>query len=369
MTKSKPYCLAPWTSVQYSGVYEGGGISVCCEWRGKKFKGDICDYQSSDYLKDIKRAMVEHDMEVLAPACNECILSERTIGHSTRKHIQKNSEHYNILDKIWRIDYRPDNLCNLKCRMCSPNSSSLIEEEYVKHQYVLTEFLDKRETHDVIEFDMQHLKEFCILGGEPTFNKKLYSIMDHVSQVPDVRLSYTTNATSFSKKWEEMINKFSDIHVNLSIDATHDTYEYIRTNAQWKVVEKNIPKFINNTSSFSVNPVLMVYNVVTIDRWIEYFLQFDPQNVNFSPVYGDIPLSLSLIPEDLRAEKIQYLTALNHPVADKAIKIISSFTFDSTKIDHFIHKTEFQDSIRNTDIFALSEDFKRIWAYGKYNKR
>lgn len=360
MTTSKPFCLAPWTNVQYSGVYEGGGTSVCCEWRGGKYKGDIKDYETSDYLNDIKRAMTDHDMGVIENACGECLQAERAGGMSQRNYIEQKSEKYNNYDKIWRLDYRPDNLCNLKCRMCSPYSSSLIEEEYVKHGQ-LDDFIPKRDTDDVIDFDMSYLEEFAILGGEPTFNKKLYSILDYVTLNPKVRLSYTTNATSFPKQWSERIKKFKNVHVNLSIDATHDTYEYIRSNAQWKVVEKNIPKIIENAGSYSFRPVIMIYNALTIERWIEYFFQYPEDTVHFSPVYGEIPLSLYLIPEDIRAKKVEQLNAFNHPIADKASKIIGSFSFDKSKLNNFIRKTEFQDKIRNTNVFSLSDDFKTIW--------
>ena len=30
MTKSKPFCYAPWTTVQYQGTQ---GIKPCCEWK------------------------------------------------------------------------------------------------------------------------------------------------------------------------------------------------------------------------------------------------------------------------------------------------------------------------------------------------
>ena len=133
MTKSKPFCLAPWTNIQYSGVYEGGGTSVCCEWRGGKYKGAVKDYANSAYLNNIKRAMLEHDMNVIENSWGECLQAESSGGRSQRKYIQEKSDKYQQYDSIWRLDYRPDNLCNLKCRMCSPYSSSLIEKEYVDY--------------------------------------------------------------------------------------------------------------------------------------------------------------------------------------------------------------------------------------------
>ena len=48
MNKFNPFCYAPWTTAQYSGTYNGGGISPCCEWKGEKFKGEVKDYNTSE---------------------------------------------------------------------------------------------------------------------------------------------------------------------------------------------------------------------------------------------------------------------------------------------------------------------------------
>ena len=113
-----PYCLAPWTNLQYSGMYEGGG------WRGDKFKGAIKDYTSSEYLNKIKQQMIDHDMQGLAKSCQDCIKNEKFGKESQRQLIERKSEQHDQFETYWRIDYRPTNLCNLKCRMCSPYSSS-----------------------------------------------------------------------------------------------------------------------------------------------------------------------------------------------------------------------------------------------------
>ena len=128
---SKPFCYAAWTTA----IYEGSiGISPCCEWPGhNRFKGSIKEYADSEYLSIIKTAMQTHDKDIISKNCRECIETESLGVTSTRGYIKRDVENgiYTV-GQLNKLDYRPDNLCNLKCRMCGPGSSSLIEEEYMK---------------------------------------------------------------------------------------------------------------------------------------------------------------------------------------------------------------------------------------------
>ena len=38
---SKPFCLAPWVNLNYTGTR---GATVCCEWIGETYKGNIKQY-------------------------------------------------------------------------------------------------------------------------------------------------------------------------------------------------------------------------------------------------------------------------------------------------------------------------------------
>lgn len=363
--ENKPFCYAPWTNIQYSGVYEGGGTSPCCEWHGLKYTGNVKDYLNSEYLEKVKTDMLNHNMEALRVTCDACIHVESKNLRSQRSFIEDKTNKYNQKDSVWRIDFRPDNLCNFKCRMCSPYSSNLIEEEYVKTGR-LKDFIKKRNTDDIIDFDFSNLKEFAILGGEPTFNTKLYSILDYLidnGYNNHIMISYTTNCSSFPEPWHDRISKFNDLHINLSIDATGKTLEYVRTNANWNIIEKNIKKTLDITDSYSFRPVLTAYNFMTIEHWIEYFFQFPAECIDISPVYGEIPLKLSAIPDHIREKKIEYLKTLNNEIADRVVSIAKTYSFDQTYLKKFKHKTETDDKNRGTSIFNLSKEFTEIWKY------
>ena len=363
-----PYCYAPWTTIQYSGTFGGGGISPCCEWDGKKFTGAVADYQSSDYLNSIKKTMLEHDMSKINETCRECIVVENAGQTSARNFIQRyvKNEKYK-LDVINKLDYRPDNLCNLKCRMCSIHSSSLIEEEYVAHGMALP--VVQRPTDDVIDFDLSNLDCLAILGGEPTVNKRMFPILDYLienNKNETVRLSYTTNCTSVNIPWMSRIKKFKDVHINLSIDAAGKAFEYIRTGAEWKKIEQNIPKIIElstDKTDYKIQMVVQFVNFAIIEDWIEYFFQFPLENMNMTPLQGRKNGSLNCIPDYIKKQKIEYLTKLKHPIADEAIRYFKLSNYDSTEVEIYKQNNGRLDSIRGTNILDLDPIFEEILFY------
>ena len=362
MKNSEPFCYAPWTTVQYSGVYSGGGISPCCEWRLEKFKGNIKDYNSSEYLKEIKNAMIAHDMDFIKKSCNECIMAETHGIKSARNYIHRSIENKKYkIDTINKLDYRPDNLCNLKCRMCSVESSSLIEEEYVKHK--LSKPVPKRDTSDVLDFDLTNLKTLAILGGEPTVNKNLFPILDYFienNKTDSLRLQYTTNCTSINSPWMNRIKKFSDVNVNLSLDGAGKAYEYIRTGASWNKAEKNIPKILDIANDYSINICIQMVNFVLVEDWIEYFFRFDPDKVYMNPMYGTVPGKVDCIPDEIREQKISYLDSLNHPIATQLSNRFKNYNFKSNELERYKIFNNQLDKIRNTNLTDLDPIFKDI---------
>lgn len=360
MSKSKPFCYAPWTTMLYGSMYKAGA-QPCCEWNGDVFEGKIKDYQSSKYLKKIKHAMTKHDKDFISNSCEECIEQEKYNGKSSRTWINHyvNNGRYQ-LDKINKLDFRPDNLCNLKCRMCSPQSSSLIEKEMIELGWI--EPIKKRDVSDVFSLDLKDLKILKLIGGEPTINKNMFGIMDYLIKndwAKNVNLQYTTNCTSINDFWLDKTAKFHHVSVCMSIDATGSCFEYIRRGAKWSHVSKNIPKIIETSDEYAFNIVVQTTNFAMIEEWIEYFLEFNETQVSFNNLNGVVG-SINVIPDCIKKEKIEFLEKINHPVAQNAITYFENSRFNKTEFDKFWPYTEHRDKLWNTNIYDLDPIFERM---------
>ena len=183
-TTAKPFCKAPWVNLHYHGTLV---ISPCCEWRGDYFYGNIDAFNSSKTLEDIKKRM--YDCNV-SKTCSECIGVEESGVRSSRQSYKE----YDMSVGVQFLDYRPSNSCNLMCRMCNAESSSLIAKE----QNIIVNVLD---TEDVNKLELDKLVRIKILGGEPSVDVKCREFLDKLSKInSDVEIDVTTNATNVSKK-------------------------------------------------------------------------------------------------------------------------------------------------------------------------
>lgn len=350
----RPFCVAPWVSVQYGALLRGGGVTPCCEWGGDTFKGSIESYLNSELLEHAKHAMITHNYSFLNESCGACIALENLNITSTRQQLHNKNW---CLDKGLRIvDYRPSNLCNLKCRMCFADSSSLIAKE--EHKEIL-----QYDTSDIYSTDFTNLTQLKVLGGEPTISDDVINLLSFLVKnnfAKNIDLMFTTNATNTKKTWIDLISKFKRCCVVISLDGIGKVYDYIRTNANWNSVLRNVEIYEQQDLDVFFQITASMYNMPVVEDWIEWF--FNKTNVDIYPVEGRPELTLAALPDDIRQEKIDYLKKFSNKIAHDAISILSSTQFEQPVYDKFKNYTCAKDKIRNTSILDISPVFKKIYS-------
>jgi len=155
-------------------------------------------------------------------------------------------------EKIKYLDLRFDNTCNLACRMCDPSSSNLLynsienyrnnDQQLPEHwknfekykQKDQTEISAKRKDY-VIEL-LPGIEVLKVTGGEPFISKDFLEVLDHAIEndyAKNIRLLITTNGTKFVKAVLERLQYFKGVDLNVSVDGSFETYEYIRYPFTW----------------------------------------------------------------------------------------------------------------------------------------
>ena len=345
---SKPFCLAPWVNQYYTGTR---GAGVCCEWNEPYFKGTIDEFNSSNYLKEIKRKMFEGGYEF---SCSECITIERAGQISSRQHY--NAE-YNIVDGIQELDYRPGNTCNLMCRMCSAENSNLIAAE----ENIIINNLD---TSDINNIDMSKLKKIAVLGGEPSVDLKARSFLKELAKVnTTTNLEITTNGTNASKKWFDLLRPFENLIIAISIDGAGPVYDYIRTLAKWKDVSKNLElyqKEFENRAELKLHMTAITYNYAIIDSWFDYFINDCDIELEQFPSVTPEALSLSALKPKYKDIVLEWLDKKNNKKSNDAMQIINSFEYSEKYNLDFKWHTRHKDKLRGTNIEDVHPRFKEI---------
>lgn len=278
-----------------------GDVKPCCVWQGVEAMPGI-SYISQNNTKtinqiyhgnrwsDIRKWFVNND--TLPPMCNVCSNIESTGNKSPRllsydlenEEIQKQAfENINKktgqIDKnyIDFIDIRFSNLCNLKCRMCVPECSSLLaEEDGINPSYTSwasSDFLQ-------LIFDiLPQVRTIYFAGGEPLLAKEHYQILEELIRIKhfNINICYNSNGTVLQYKNKDLFElwkDFKNIDFLVSLDHYGERAEYIRHPCDWSKVEKNLLrlKHLKNVST-KIITTIQLYNYCTYNEFHEYMKQ------------------------------------------------------------------------------------------------
>ena len=312
--RDKPYCNAPWLGLAYESTQ---GCQPCCEWKQDTFWGTYEEYIKSDYLKRFKEFMYRDKTH---PGCIECIHNEKVGGHSRRKYYEQwdNDVDYGApgLNRIIRLDYRAGNKCNMKCRMCGPQSSSLLEDEVVAAGEREEGFIKHLDTSDAYDLDLDNCIEISILGGEPSIDLKVRKFMNYVADnYSNIKIVVTTNATNASGKWIKTLMKFcsgAGLQVILSVDAAGETQDFQRSGGDWNKIKKNIQKYkeISDSPEYNCGVTIQLtataLNMTTLDQWWDELLDVGVK-IEINQVWWPKGMSIGAIPDEYKKQSIKFL--------------------------------------------------------------
>lgn len=365
---SKSFCIMPWIGI---ATTPSGGIRPCC-WMSNSgnYRGDISDYESSDYLKDIK----EHFLNGTYPkSCYRCEWNDK--NGLTSKRIKENELwlRKNSIDdyqqqKYSIIDLRLSNKCNLLCVTCSPKSSSAIFDEVKSnpiHQFHYTDIFDKISSLNLTSPYSEKDKEGLIdrispyarvyfTGGEPSLVKPSFSILENLIEKgynKTISLEFNSNFQSFNKKWINLLKEFKGIMMP-SIDAIGLQAEYIRYGSVWNTIDKNIREFIKECKDFKIiiYPTVSILNIFYINDILEWSktlecdVEVNLQNRLYDPSYYDI----KNLPNNLKIKANQYLSEIKHKHIEE-IKIHLNSPSEDNEWIKFIENINKVDKVRNTN--------------------
>lgn len=316
-------------------IHQTGTVHPCCRTHPSFTYGSLKDQSvkdiwNSDKTREMRRSLLRGEAQ---PHCRECYETEKLGERSYRQTSnERYSTYFNRIDSMqtdgtlreadpFIVDFRFSNLCNLRCRICEPLSSTAwYAESSLVHgapapvgtiQLPLTESKLDLFFEDLIP----KLKAAHILGGEPLLQPVHYDFLEKLIEAgrTDVILTYNTNLTRLGLKNRSALKlwgNFKHVHLELSLDGVGKQLELMRKGCRWKDLIKNfrlIRVFAPNVR-LRVYPAVSVMNcfhlTTAVQEWIELKMiwdQEDPLKFNFV----DWPLHYSV--GILNAEECQKL--------------------------------------------------------------
>ena len=289
---SEIYCKAPWVGVTYM---PNGEFTPCCAWGGPTFtsRQEMTDKVGGAFLRG----------EVPTACNNPC-----KPGQPGWRDEFKNFPTDYKTHQIHFLDFRNNNLCNLKCRSCGPGLSTSWASE------MGTVNINLHRAESIADMDLSHCKKIYFAGGEPLLNSQHYEILQRLIDIGiDPVLMYSTNMTVLGAKNKSVKNlwpHFSRINVHASIDAVGIHAEFVRSGSSWKTIESNLSWMRTQSNvNIKIGPVISAINIWWFDKLLDYFAWVDVRD--FEPVLANIgsALGITVIPKIYRGPLIDLLSS------------------------------------------------------------
>jgi sulfatase maturation enzyme AslB (radical SAM superfamily) len=308
------YCPDLFNSVFVQKVNENQiELGHCC--LSKRAKNvDTIDINNS-FLDANRQYFLQN--QTLPPACEFCTVTEST-GQPSRRtyHIKPHVENnwWPTRVQLENLDYNCDNICNLKCIMCSSYySSSWIEDELKLGFNIPTKIKHTKHNDLLSKLNVESVRSVYFNGGEPLMTRDHVNVLSHIINHGDpsmVSVSYSSNGTfAITAELKELWRQFKNVTFIFSIDAVANVFEYVRYPADWDTVDNNIKEFKAAGINVTIFSTIGVHNILYVDQLCQWATE-NGYPIKVQDTNGRSNLSINNFPPHLLDHLKSYLNTL-----------------------------------------------------------
>ena len=227
--------------------------------------------------------------------------------------IPSNVETGNQYNSPIDLELRPGALCNLKCRMCGPHSSTQIQKEIGKNPDLFRGYDAVVEAEEIyseknLNFLLKNInkgKQIKFLGGEPTIMPEVSDILDKLiaTDNTNVRIHITTNCTNTTEQFMNKLKQFTRLSFNYSVDGTDKIVEYIRHPVKFNTINNNLRLYKNIAEDDNISFVLQAYNLFNLYDTIKWAADIEVR-VHTELLQNPNWCSVLCIPKEIRDKEL-----------------------------------------------------------------
>lgn len=397
-----PCCLMPLSEEEDSGESSLEIVATECSGDSRDFKmGSLMDESlreiwNNENMKKLRRNMMCGEKSEYCTSCYK----EEEIGHGSLRESFNTTyaKHYKYVEETkedgtferfnlvyW--DFRLNNVCNFRCRMCGPGYSSSWDQEMRKKFNIEGEYpkIDVDMVHEDIEPLYDIVEEVYFAGGEPLIADHHYKILNKLIQKgrnKEVTISYNTNFSTLTYKDNnvlELWKKFPKLCLSISFDGTERRGEIIRKGFDWQKFLSNFKMFrsVFPNTRIKINCVVQVLNCFHfMEAQKELYLRGVITNwddFNLCILHNPDMLSVLILDSQSRkllGEKIKYHIQ-NYLVPAKAQESIKQYMsvlklLSTERKEHLIPSFNAYmsalDVLRNENSREVFPELERIWS-------
>ena len=374
-------CHLPWTGLE---TRPDGRYKPCCLYReelkddsGKNYNTidhSITEVMNSNEMENLRKQFLNGEKPI---GCSSC-WKEEAVGKTSKRqhawfkagtlgnlHVKKNI----VAPRF--IDLKLGNICNLKCRICSPQSSSQWTNDMIKIDPDRKDYWKKfnkdglwprqsNKFYEDLEKNIHSIRFFEITGGEPLMIKEQFSILRKCVEAGvahKIEVHYNTNGTQYPEEAvKDIWPYFKRVEIAFSIDDIEQRFEYQRYPAVWKEVNTNINQFLNSglkNLSMQICTTLNFFNIWNLDELAHKVKEWSPDFWYINILHHPVEFDIQQIPTELKKQ-----------IIDKLSKTTIYQQEIQTAIDYINGKPDYK--IKNWKT-ALSKKVKSIDSIRKEN--
>jgi len=411
---NKTFCMAPWTHTYLSPQTER---RMCCASRepAQSFKqyidtgNDAKEYKpltlkehwNSDHMKSVRLRMMAGEELSECEVCDHKLLNTDVYrSYWNKLFSDRVDEAYTTTDETGAttmqtisFDYRFNNLCNFKCRMCGDMLSSSWEAETRKNKTwtkesqpwmasplreQITHFQDTQVVQEFVDaVETKTIKEIYWCGGEPLMWDMHWKAMQRIIELgfaKEVYVRYNTNLSRTSLKGIKLFDllpEFQDWQICSSLDGTGEVGEYIRDGLNY---EQWLRNFKEGMAVAKTSREMRLDYTITMPGLLELKNMFDLSQALNTEILTKVMFTFS---NDEILSPLALPKKLLHTIIDEALEYIepratrkqralievlknlkNRETFTATKKGK--ERQERIDKIRRQDITKILAKDKRI---------
>ncbi len=315
------WCPLPWS---HFGVKSNGSLRMCSHSQSAGSGNtllkngnqaltiedlDTVDILNCDTLKGVRKNFKD---STWPPQCRRCEIDY--ISGSNSRNLWEAKNHSSLIChqaaladtnidgsikglKLFTLDLRMGNTCNLRCTMCYPGESSKWHKDYEQitgensymvddTKYSINDGLNafdwpksKWNLENLVK-NSNHLKKIKFGGGEPTIIKECEQLIVALiasGNSSEISLEYSCNMTMIPNQLWEYWKNFKEVRLCCSIDAVGEANEAIRFPTKWEDVYKNlrlIEKSPNNIKAFTSTTI----SLLSLEHYSDFLIWSEENN-------------------------------------------------------------------------------------------
>jgi sulfatase maturation enzyme AslB (radical SAM superfamily) len=296
----------------------------------------LSEMENSEWLKTMKQSFRNNEWP---DECIRCKQSEE-VGVESVRQSANNVHKLQTKPDYLRVDIKLDNICNLACQFCTPQSSSLIGKlmGLENPEVINADRFSQLPTDRIVEVEFS--------GGEPSVSKNCKYLLANLPKSVEV-VRIITNGTKVVPGVVDCIDRGLNVHILLSFDGVGKVFEYNRWPLSWDKFDKSVQEYKSFGSSvyISTSTTLNALNVNDLPNIFDYL---ELNNLHGAISFLSTPGAL-----DLRYTNDYTIAAkanlINHPNIriSTIAKDIATLEDNNVEIKKFIRD---QDLLRNINI-------------------